>query len=325
MIKLDAYDRKILEILLSNSREQVSSIGKKIRLRRENVNYKISRLMKLGLIKEFSTVLNEKQLGLVHYTVFLELVNLQNGTEKEILDYLKENGNMSWIGTSAGKWSLTFDIVVSEKKDLDNIINDLLTKFRNYIDDYVILKLQDSNYFGFKFLGIKGKKSMNYEGYKKIKIDEIDLKILSLLNKDSRISLVDISEKVKLTPNGVANRIKNLEKSGVISSYTISLEWKELGYEWYGLQLKLIKFGKEIDKKIIDYFSNHKQVAFYYRYFGGTWDYDFGLIVRNSVELREFIDEFRKNFSDIAKISDVFIVLDEASSYKLPDKVFIND
>lgn len=116
MIKLDIHDKRILEILLSNSREQVSSIGKKIRLRRENVNYKISRLTKLGLIKEFNTVLNEKQLGLVHYTVFLELVNLQNGTEKEILYYLKENGNMSWIGTSAGKWSLTFDIVVSEKK-----------------------------------------------------------------------------------------------------------------------------------------------------------------------------------------------------------------
>ena len=323
MIKLDSHDKKILEILLSNSREQVSSIGKKIRLRRENVNYKISRLIKQGLIKEFNTVLNEKQLGLVHYTVFLELVNLQNGTEREILDYLKKNGNMSWIGTSAGKWSLTFDIVVLEKTDLDSIISDLLTKFGNYIDDYVILKLQDSNYFGFKFLGIKNNQNIRYEKYKKVKLDETDFKILSLLNTNSRISLVDLSEKVRLTPNGVANRIKNLEKNNVIMNYTISLEWKELGYEWYGLQLKLIKFGKEIDKKITDYFLNHKKVEFYYRYFGGTWDYDFGLIVKNSIELREFINEFRKNFSDIAKISDVFIVLDEASGYKLPNDVFV--
>lgn len=199
----------------------------------------------------------------------------------------------------------------------------MLSRFRNYIDDYVILKLQDSNYFGFKFLGIKKNQRINDEDYKKAKLDETDLQILSLLNRDSRINLVDLSEKVKLTPNGVANRIKNLEKNKVIMNYTISLEWKELGYEWYGIQLKLIKFGKEIDKKITDYFSNHKQVAFYYRYFGGTWDYDFGLIVKNSIELREFINEFRKNFSDIAKISDVFIVLDEASSYKLPNKVFI--
>ena len=44
MIKLDAYDKKILEVLLNNAREQISTIAKKVRLRRENVNYKINRL-----------------------------------------------------------------------------------------------------------------------------------------------------------------------------------------------------------------------------------------------------------------------------------------
>ena len=54
MIKLDAFDRKILEELIENSREQVSTIAKKVRLRRENVNYRINRLVRLGLIKEFN-------------------------------------------------------------------------------------------------------------------------------------------------------------------------------------------------------------------------------------------------------------------------------
>ena len=71
MIKLDLYDKKILGILLDNSREQISTIAKKIRLRRENVHYKISRLVKLGLIKEFNMILNEKNLGLSHYILFL--------------------------------------------------------------------------------------------------------------------------------------------------------------------------------------------------------------------------------------------------------------
>ena len=53
MIKLDVFDRKILEELIENSREQVTTIAKKVRLRRENVNYRINRLVKLGLIKEF--------------------------------------------------------------------------------------------------------------------------------------------------------------------------------------------------------------------------------------------------------------------------------
>lgn len=322
MIKLDLYDRKILEILLNNSREQISSIGKKIRLRRENVNYKINRLIKAGLIKEFNTVLNEKKLGLAHYVVFLELANLQEGTEKEILEYLKGSRFMSWIGTSAGRWSLVFDIILLEGIELDKILNELLTKFNKYIDEYVILRLQEGDYFGFKFLGLIEKNKTGNFLSKRIKLDDKDMQILSLLNRDSRINLVEISRQVGLTPNGISNRIKNLEKQGIILNYSISLEWKELGYEWYGIQLKLIKFGEDVDKKLLDFFVKHKKIAFYYKYLGGVWDYDVGLIAKNSIELRDFINEFRKQFSDVAKISDVFLTLDEATGYKLPKGVF---
>ena len=55
---------------------------------------------------------------------------------------------------------------------------------------------------------------------------------------------------------------------------------------------------------------------------GGSWDYDLGVIVKNSNELREFIHEFRKKFSYKVKVSDVFIVLEETSGYKLPEGVF---
>ncbi len=45
-------------------------------------------------------------------------------------------------------------------------------------------------------------------------------------------------------------------------------------------------------------------------------------MAKNSIELREFINEFRTQFSDIAKIHDVFIPLEESSGYKLPKGVF---
>ena len=322
MIKLDTYDRRILEILLVNSREQISTIGKKIRLRRENVNYKINRLVKEGLIKEFNTIINEKKLGLSHHIVFLELINLQENTEQQILEYLKNSRFMSWIGTSAGKWSLVFDIVISKDIELDKILNDLLIRFGKFIDNYVILKLHEGNYFGPKLLGIMKKASFNHITIKESKTDEIDMKILSTLNQNSRINLVEISEKVELTPNGVSNRLKNLEKRKFILGHTISLDWKKFDYEWYGIQLKLIKFGEDIDKKLINYFNQHQGIVFYYKYLGGSWDYDLGVLVKNSIELRDFINEFRKKFSDIAKISDVFLVLDETSGYKLPKGVF---
>src|SRR3989344_2592918 len=110
MIKLDAYDKKILEVLLDNAKEQISTIAKKVRLRRENVNYKINRLIKESLIKESITIFNEEKLNLSRYVLFLELINLQEDSEKEILDYLKQTEYVRWIGINAGKWSLFLSI-----------------------------------------------------------------------------------------------------------------------------------------------------------------------------------------------------------------------
>jgi hypothetical protein len=44
--------------------------------------------------------------------------------------------------------------------------------------------------------------------------------------------------------------------------------------------------------------------------------------VKNSEELREYINEFRNVFSDFVKISDVSAILREVTGYKLPRGVF---
>ena len=323
MIKLDAFDRKILEELIENSREQVTTIAKKVRLRRENVNYRINRLVKLGLIKEFNTILSERNLGLSHYVVFIELVRLRDETEKQIIEYLKNNPFMSWIGTSAGKWSLVFDILLYEKNsNLEKILGDFLQRFWDFIDNYEVLRLSESNYFAPKLIGKTNISHIQSESKDIVKLDKIDHKILSLLNQDSRKTLVDISHQINLTPNGVNNRVKALVKNKIIIGHTISLDWKKLGYEWFAIQIKLHRYNEEIDKQIKRFFTNHKKVIFYYKYFGGGWDYDIGVLVQNSNELRDFINEYRKNFSDVSKISDVFLTLEETTGYKLPAGVF---
>ena len=54
----------------------------------------------------------------------------------------------------------------------------------------------------------------------------------------------------------------------------------------------------------------------------GNYDFDVGIIAKNSSELREFINELRDNFYEEIKIYDTFLVLDEVSSQKLPLIVF---
>lgn len=321
MIKLDAYDNKILGVLLENAREQISKVAKKVRLRRENVNYKINRLIKEKLIKEPISILNEEKLGLARYVLFLELINLQEDSEKEILDYLKQTEHVSWIGINAGKWSLIFDVIIKKEDDLDKIVNNFLNKFDNFIGDYTILNSKEVGYYPEKMLGLKTTKKIPKK-VGVIKFDKIDIKILSILNENAWVNYVKIAARVGLTPNAINNRIKNLERKGIIAGYTISLDWKKLGWELYGLQLKIIKFENEINNKLISHFKKNKRVLFYYKYRGGVWDYDMGIIVKDTEELREYINEFRTSFSDLVKISDASAILKEVTGYKLPKGIF---
>ena len=158
---------------------------------------------------------------------------------------------------------------------------------------------------------------------KKIKIDHVDKEILNMLNISSRTSYVDISIKANLTPNAIKQRIKNLERGGIIKKYSISINHKAFDYDWHGLQIKLLMPLLKIENDLINYLKNDKRVIFYYNYDKlSNYDFDVGIIMKNSSELRLFINKLRSSFYDKIKIIDTFVVLEEISSHNLPEIIF---
>lgn len=60
-------------------------------------------------------------------------------------------------------------------------------------------------------------------------LDATDLKILDLLQQDARVSNAEIARQVGLVPSAVLERVRRLEKQGVIESYTTRVAPKALG------------------------------------------------------------------------------------------------
>jgi len=61
--------------------------------------------------------------------------------------------------------------------------------------------------------------------------DEIDLKILSRLQNEARITNVALAESVNLSPAPCLRRVRELEQSGIIKNYTTLLDADKLGWE----------------------------------------------------------------------------------------------
>ena len=68
-------------------------------------------------------------------------------------------------------------------------------------------------------------------------MDQIDRNILALLQEDGRLSLTDLAEKVGLSMSPCHRRLRELERSGIISGYRAIINAKALG-----LSLEVLAF-----------------------------------------------------------------------------------
>lgn len=86
------------------------------------------------------------------------------------------------------------------------------------------------------------------------KIDDIDLKILSELRGDGRMSFRDIAEKLDVSEGTIYNRVSKLKEAGVIKGFLVDVDYSMLGYELTAIIGIRAKGGylAEIEKKIAD-------------------------------------------------------------------------
>ncbi len=62
-------------------------------------------------------------------------------------------------------------------------------------------------------------------------MDKKDLKIIELLQENSRISYTEIARILGVTETTVRKRIADMEKKGIIKKYTIEVDPEKLGYK----------------------------------------------------------------------------------------------
>ena len=70
---------------------------------------------------------------------------------------------------------------------------------------------------------------MKHNPSKTMKLDDIDLKILEILQKDGRITNTKLASQIGISPPAMLDRVKRLESSGVISKFVALVDRKKVG------------------------------------------------------------------------------------------------
>ncbi|MEM1688147.1 MAG: Lrp/AsnC family transcriptional regulator [Nanopusillaceae archaeon] len=125
---------------------------------------------------------------------------------------------------------------------------------------------------------------------RKSKIDEIDIKILKILEKNSRIHNTQIAKLIGITEAAVRKRIEKLKKIGIIRKFTIELDYKALDY-------KTVIIGLDVQKnKIFDVIKKIPKINNLKSIYISVGDHDILLefVYKDQNDLEKFIKIIRK-------------------------------
>ncbi len=319
MKEVHLSDRRILLELDDNCRSSLNQIGKRVRLSKEVVNYRIKRLEDLGIIQGYRAVIDFSKLGIQSYRMYLKFQNTSQTKEQEIIDFLKNNKRVWWLGRATGWIDLDFGIWVTSDPEFYLFLKEFLSRYRPFIQKEYLSKIIEYIHNLRVYLtdkkGNESKPLVIGSGIL-IETDLTDRKILSLLAHQGRISLVEIASKVKLTPEAVKYRIKRLEREKVILGYKALINTSKLGMQYFKVDMFLEDFSKL--KMLEAYCHYHSNIVYIDRTIGGS-DLEFDLEVKDVSQMLSILSEMKEKFSNTIRNFEYFSVVEIYKTIYFPE------
>ena len=117
--------------------------------------------------------------------------------------------------------------------------------------------------------------------------DDVDLRILGLMEQDARISWRELGEAVHLAPTSAADRVRRMEREGIIEGYTVRVDPAALGRTVRAVIDVSLGAGVQIDDFEAG-LADRDEVAFA-AYVTGTADYSVIVECRGADGLDAFV------------------------------------
>lgn len=119
-------------------------------------------------------------------------------------------------------------------------------------------------------------------------IDKTDMRLLQILQKNARMTNIDIAEKLKTSEATVRRRINNLVDRGYIRSFSALLDYKKMGN---AVKANVVaKVDKDSLEKVANSLKKNNNVHMMSQVIGNH-NLFCELIFNNMIELQEFTDK----------------------------------
>lgn len=149
-------------------------------------------------------------------------------------------------------------------------------------------------------------------------MDIIDQRILAELQKDGRLTVTELAERIGLSVSPCHRRVRALEQSGAIRGYRAELDPAALGLKFSALVFITLRDG---DRRAVDAFEHAvaevPQVLQAQRLFGDP-DYLLHVITRDLAAFRQLYDEHLSALPGVQRLTSTLVMKDVVIDRPLP-------
>ena len=151
-----------------------------------------------------------------------------------------------------------------------------------------------------------------------MKLDDIDLRILKILQNKSNLTTKELASKVNLSATPVFERVKKLEKEGYIKKYVAILDAEKLDKSLIVFcNITLKEHTREIGNQFVKDILTLDEVTECYNISG---DYDFLLkvMVKDMKHYQNFVLNHLGSVQNIGSAHSTFVMGEIKNSYSIP-------
>lgn len=151
-------------------------------------------------------------------------------------------------------------------------------------------------------------------------MDEIDCRILECLKKNARMKLANIAEQVNLSVTATADRIRKLNTSGIIASYSVILDGSKLGKDLTAL-ISVSLEHPQYNAHFVEMVQGHPDILECH-YITGDYDFFLKVITNGSFGLESLLNYIKgiKGVSLTRTLVVLSTVKNEISVTPTPDE-----
>lgn len=154
-----------------------------------------------------------------------------------------------------------------------------------------------------------------------IKLDETDLKILNILQKEGRITTKALADRLNLTTTPIFERIKRLEKEKVIDKYVALLNPKKLDFKLtVFIFIGLKNHTRSHLQNFIDEMNKHGEVLECY-HVAGNFDFLLKVAIRDMDAYEAFLLTKLSIITDVGQVQSLFVLSKnkQSTAYQLKE------